>query len=250
MSRTRCSCWPDVHADVVAGGLAPVDVGRCGRSKCVPLDFTMSRLRAAAPPARRAAARRAPGGRSAFARRLREVLAGVAQRRAEAIGAERLQQVVERVDLERAQRVLVVGGDEHDGRLAVRLDRARARSRPVTSGIWMSRNRRSRLPCSMAARASSPVAHSPHQLDVGLGAEQRHDARPRDRLVVDDQRPDLLAHAAPAFTGSATLAPSTHERNRDGDAESVSSFENANACSTAIEVLEPRTGVGRARPPG
>ena len=46
---------------------------------------------------------------------LGETRAGVTECRPEALGAEGLQQVIERENFERAERVFVVRGDEHDG---------------------------------------------------------------------------------------------------------------------------------------
>ena len=47
---------------------------------------------------------------------LREVLACVSERGSEPLGAERFEQVIERVDFERGERVFVVRGDEDNGR--------------------------------------------------------------------------------------------------------------------------------------
>ena len=52
-----------------------------------------------------------------------DLLPGALQRLAEPFAVERLQQVVERADLERPQRVLIVGGDEDDERHALGPDR-------------------------------------------------------------------------------------------------------------------------------
>ena len=95
----------DVQAHVVARGLTPVDVGgadevdAAARLDDQPIDARL----AAADFGNHGEELAAEAGRLP----LRELVARVRERRLEALGAEGLEQVVERVDLEGAQRVLV-----------------------------------------------------------------------------------------------------------------------------------------------
>ena len=115
-------------------------------------------------PARRAAASAAARPPSPA---LGEVLARVRERRLEPLGAERLQQVVERVDFERAQRVLVVRRHEHDRRHVVRRACAPARSRP--SPASGRRGTPDRATCaSMARDGLRPGRALADDLDVRL----------------------------------------------------------------------------------
>ena len=79
----------------------------------------------------------------------------------------------------------------------------RARLRPSPSGIWMSRNSKSGFVDWMADAAWVPLGALADQFDIRFLSEQRHHARPCDRLIVDNQRSDFgHAHAAPIVTGS------------------------------------------------
>ena len=105
----------------------------------------------------------------------------------EALVVERLEQVVEGVDLEGAQGVAVVGGDEDHGRGRAAGGRSAAStSKPFISGICTSRKTRSGRSRRIAATASRPAPASPTTSTSGsLGAAGA--ALARQRLVVDDQ---------------------------------------------------------------
>ena len=112
------------------------------------------------------------------------------QRGPESLGAERLQQVIERVNLEGPQGVLVVSRHEDHGRHPVRPERIRqlepgharhldVEEEQIRRGVAEGRD---------GLRAIRVFAH---HLDVLLLAEERQDARPRHRLIVDDDRADF-----------------------------------------------------------
>ena len=131
---------------------------------------------------------------------LRDLLARVAERRPEPLGAERLQQEIEGMHFERSERVLVVRRHEHHRRIPGRLNRARQiqsvhfRHLDVQKEQLGARgfNRRHRL---LAIRAFAD------DLEVVFLLEQGDDARAGNRLVVDDERPDFR-HAAPTLIDS------------------------------------------------
>ena len=96
--------------------------------------------------------------------------------------AQRLQEVVDRVHLERLQRVLVVGGDEDDATSRPTSSRT---SKPSSFGIWTSSNTRSGLCSATALTASNPLAHSATTSTPGSPARYSRTTA-RARLVVDD----------------------------------------------------------------
>ena len=103
-----------MQAHVVAGRLDPVDVvGAEEEHAAARLDDQAIQLRRFRLDVVDEREQPAPevAGASAF-----ELGARMRERLLETIAAERLEQVVERVHFERAQRVLVVGGDEDDRR--------------------------------------------------------------------------------------------------------------------------------------
>ncbi len=97
--------FADVQAHIIARGFTPVDVGGADEVDAAaglddqPIDAGL----AAADFRNQGEQLPAEAGRLP----LRELVAGVRERRLEALGTEGLEQVVERVDLEGAQRVLV-----------------------------------------------------------------------------------------------------------------------------------------------
>ena len=97
---------------------------------------------------------------------------------AEALAVERLQQVVERVDVERPQRVAVEGGDEDDERHPVGADRV-DHVEAVAPGICTSRNTRSGLSAAIAAMVSSAVPALGDQIDPRLLAASSIRSRSR-----------------------------------------------------------------------
>ena len=122
----------------------------------------------------------------------RQVLAGALDGAVEAVAVEGLEQVVHGVDFEGAQRVLVVGGDEHHRREIADpqlLDHAEA----VQLRHLHVQEHQVRLQLAHRLHALSPVGALADQLDSRLRFHQLAEAQPRQRLVVNDQRAD--AHA-------------------------------------------------------
>ena len=179
----------DVQADVVAGRLAPVDVGGAARSSTRPLDLTTSRSALGS----RGCMSGKQGEQLPSERRglpLRELFARVRERRLESLRAERLEQVVERVNLERAQRVLVERRDEDDGRHPVGPS-ARATSKPsISRHLDVEKHQIRRRLCDRGHGLRRRSQHSPTTSMSASSPQQRQHARPCDRLVVHDQRPD------------------------------------------------------------
>ena len=109
----------------------------------------------------------------------------------EAVALEGLQQVIERPRLEGADRVLVVGGDEHDHRQALggeRLDHAEA----VQQRHLHVEEYQVRPLLSDRVDRLAPVAAFADDLDVLLSAQGESDAAAGDRLVVNDQGANLV----------------------------------------------------------
>jgi hypothetical protein len=79
------------------------------------------------------------------------------QRLVEALLAERLEQIVERMEIKRLDRILVERRGEDVARLA---PASSATSKPSSLGIWISRNTRSGDSSVIAFTASKPLAHS------------------------------------------------------------------------------------------
>ena len=105
------------------------------------------------------------------------------------------------MDLERLDRVLVVGGDEDDQRHPVPahlLDHLEA----VGAGHLNVEEHQVRGEAADGVDGLAAVAALADDLDVGLGREEAGHALARQRLVIDDQRAERL-HAAPADTCGA-----------------------------------------------
>ena len=123
----------------------------------------------------------APGDAGSLA--AAEPLAHAGQRLAQTLRAERLQQVVDRVHLECAQRVLVVRGDEDHRHVAadqlqhlepIQLRHLHVEEQQVGREL---RHRLHRLEAVGALR---------HDLDVRFGGEELAEHRAGQRLVVHD----------------------------------------------------------------
>ena len=115
---------------------------------------------------------------------------------------DRLQQVVDRVDLEGADRVFVEGGDERDERQRPLFLSIRTTPMPSSSGICRSSSARSGLFPLDAATASLPDAASATIDDIVERAEQRGQERSRRPLVVgDDDAQRALTRPLPDTAG-------------------------------------------------
>ena len=123
----------------------------------------------------------APGGHGSFA--AAEALAHAGQRLAQTFGADRLQQVVDRVHLECADRVLVVGGREDHRHVAAdqveHLEAVELRHLDVEEQ-QVGRQLRHGL------HRLEAVGALRHDLDVRFGGQVLAEDRPRQRLVVHD----------------------------------------------------------------
>jgi hypothetical protein len=134
-----------------------------------------------------------------------KVLLGPPQRRAEAVVVERLEQVVERVHLEGAQRVLVVGGDEHDDRHRARSDRlhhveaAHLRHVHVQEHDVGPRARHQLL----GLRAGAGPDHG----DLRIAGQVELHGLAGQRLVVDDEDADQACSSSNGRIRLATTPP-------------------------------------------
>ena len=166
------------------------------------------------------------------------------QRLAEALAVERLQQVVERVHVERPQRVAVVGGDEHDERHLVGADgvdhveAVRARHLHVEEH-QVGLQRHDRL------GAGGAVAGLADDLEARLVLQQRADAA-RARAV-RRRRPGrgfagvLICMASHATRKAAGGPARRHalERNLNQDRESAVLVGELQAVMPSVETIEP-----------
>ena len=129
------------------------------------------------------------------------MFARVGERGAKALGAERLQQVVERVDLEGVQRVFVVRGDEHHGRPALGIERSRQRDAVHFRQVDVEEHQIGRHLVRSPAAASRPSPQAPTTSTSLFLAEQRQQPVARDRFVFDDHRANLdCAHTTSTCT--------------------------------------------------
>ena len=117
------------------------------------------------------------------------------QRRFEAVGAVGLEQVIERVHFKRAERVLVVRGDEDDRRHRA-AERARQRQAVDLRHLNIEKHQIGRRALDRRHRLRTVAAFA-DQLDVRLVPQQRQHPRPGDRLIVGHEGPDSSVHAAP-----------------------------------------------------
>ena len=115
-----------------------------------------------------------------------DLLAGALERVVEALAVERLQQVVERPDLERPQRVLIVGGDEDDERHALGADRLDHLEAVHLRHLHVEEHQVRRV-IQDGGDGLLAVAALADDLDVRLGAKQARQPLARERFVVDDQ---------------------------------------------------------------
>ena len=114
--------------------------------------------------------------------------------------AERLEEIADRLCLERAQRVLVVGGHEDDFRhrhVGESRTSAESTPKPSSSGIWTSRN----ISCTgapspalvrMVSSASAPPAQHPTSSHPVVARQQPAQPLATWLLVIHDQRANGL----------------------------------------------------------
>ena len=118
------------------------------------------------------------------------------QRFGEALAVERLEQVVERADLERAQRVLIVGGHEDHERHALAADGFDHLEAVHLRHLHVEEHE-IRLVIDDRRDGFFAVAALADDLDVRLARQQPGQPLPRERLIVHDQRPDFLHIVCP-----------------------------------------------------
>src|SRR5438105_2456461 len=182
----------DLH--VVARGLEPLDVGDADEVHRLAGADGDALLRA--PLGADRLKEREDFRFDAAARGLRQLLEDVAHRPAEARARERLEQVVDGVYLECAERERVVGGDEDDcrGRSGSELFQD-AEAVPFGHLHVEKEQRRPQLP-DLRHRLASVARLADHG-HVGEGSQKRPDPLARERLVVRDDRAER-AHAFPS----------------------------------------------------
>jgi len=112
----------------------------------------------------------------------------------EALRRHRLEQVVERVHLERADRVLVEGRDEDDRRHPRRPARVDHREPVHPRHLHVEEEQVDVLALEHRERLR-PVAALRHELGVRLRADEALEAAPRERLVVGDRDADRHGQA-------------------------------------------------------
>jgi hypothetical protein len=129
----------------------------------------------------------------------------------QALGAERFQQVVDRMDLERFDRVLVIGGDEDDRDLApeqlqhVKAVQLRHLNVEEDQIRLLLRDRFHRL---------ETVAALCDDVDVRVRCEQLAQQHPRQRFIVNNDHPQWHFRARRHTVARVTTGIRTSTRNR------------------------------------
>jgi hypothetical protein len=174
----------DVQIDVVLRRFDPVDVG--GVEKEDP-----SRLAHDEPRERRIGTRGFPHmrgiRRAAAARDAHRAF----DRRVEALLVERLEQVVERVHFERAQRVLVIGGSEDHERQLVVVERCEDVEAGARGELDVEEQQLGAETVDERHRFVA-VGRDADDFHVVASAQQAHEARAGEALVLNDQRADRV----------------------------------------------------------
>ena len=148
-----------------------------------------------------------------------EMLARVLQRLLETIAAERLQQVVDRVHLEGLQRVLVVGGDEHDRRHPIGADLLDDAKAVAHRHLHVEEHQIGMLMLNRADRLLAVGAFA-DELDVFFLRQQPDDTLARHRFVVHHHRSNF-AHATPSAIIVLDRFSDLDQRNRDEHRQSA-----------------------------
>ncbi len=197
-----------VHGDVVVVGLEPLDVGdgdRQNPSAIADEDARQRhRSRRADPSPRPRAARPATSPSSRTAR------FDAFERGEQTVAAERLEQIVDRLELERGDGELVVRRREHDRRIVLNatqhVEPVELRHLDVEKDeIGLELVDRRRPPSSVGR-----LADALDPLDLG---DQVAQLPPRDRLILDDDGARL--HAGAVDGGAAPRRPCHVRRERD-----------------------------------
>ena len=195
---------PHVQLDVVVGGLNPIDIRPVDDDDPVAARYGHAGRRPRGSPELLQQGRQPPIALARGEVRLRAL-----ERGAEALLAERLQQVVDRVEVERPQRVAVERGHEDHRRAASPAGRASSTAKPSSSGICTSRNTRSGASVAIASTAAAPSPHSPTTAHRRIRRQIAPDAPARDGLVVHDQHAQRHAAGSVGRSGNSsdTSAP-------------------------------------------
>ena len=125
-----------------------------------------------------------------------DLFARALQRVGEPLAVERFEQVVERADLECAQRVLIVGGDEDDQRHALAADRFDHFEAVHLRHLNIEEDE-IRLVIDDGGHGFFSVAALRDDLDIAFTGQQRGKSLPREWFIVHDQRPDFLHIVCP-----------------------------------------------------
>jgi hypothetical protein len=138
-------------------------------------------------PVRARAEQAVQAGRQVRRGRARRPGAHPAERLAEALPGERLEEVVDRPGLEGGERVLVIRGHEDDRRHHTHSDGVE-HLEPVHFGHLDVQEEDIGLEREDRVDRGGPVLALPHQIDIGLGRDQVAQPFAGWRLVVDDER--------------------------------------------------------------
>ena len=113
------------------------------------------------------------------------------QRRGETSVVKRLQEIVDRLDLERPQRVLVVGRDKHHGGPLLRSQFTQGVKTAATRHLHIEK-REVRPFAPHQSRRLGGGRRFTHDFDLRLTFEQQADTPPRRRLVVHNDGPQPI----------------------------------------------------------
>src|SRR6266480_2528398 len=167
---------------------------------------------------------------------LAHLLLGVRHRPAESLVVEGLEQIEQRVDLERPEGVLVVGGDEDHHRELRRVEPTEQREAVHLGHLDVEEQQVGRrAPDGVECRAA--VGAFSHDVNLGVVGEQRADGGARGRLVVHHEGPDPLGHVSPCHSACARRNGSTIRASRPP----------SGALPTSSSQSAPYSRVSRAR---
>ena len=133
----------------------------------------------------------------------RHPLLGARERGGDAHVVERLEQVVDRVDLEGAHGVGVVGGHEHGGRQ--RLGAQRLQHLEAVDLRHLHVEEHQLDPRALDQRRGVDADAVADHGDLGIGLQDGPQRRAGERLVVDDRRADRRPHGARGGAPAASL---------------------------------------------
>ena len=119
-------------------------------------------------------------------------------RRLQALGPHRLDQVVDRRGFERRQRVGIVGGAEHHRRARLERGEMARGLQPVDAGHGDVQQHQVGVVLGHRVQRGMAVAHLGHQFHAVLRGQQRAQALARQRLVIGDHHLHFDSPVPPA----------------------------------------------------